>query len=162
MLATLIAIIWTDRVGRKPIVYGGFSVMAVSLAVFGYLMHVGMIGVGAHFLGIAMLLVFVIGFGCSAGPLDWTLCSEIQPLKGRDFGMGASASANWIFTGVVGATFLTLLQRLGSANTFWLYAGFNVLALLFTYAVVPETKGVMLEHIERKLMQGVRLRHIGV
>lgn len=162
MLATLIAIVWVDRAGRKPILYGGFTVMALSLATFGFLMQVGMEGTGAHLLGIATLLVFVIGFGCSAGPLDWILCSEVQPLKGRDFGMGASASANWLFTGLVGATFLTLLDRLGGANTFWMYAGFNLLALLFTFAVVPETKGVTLEQIERKLMSGARMRHLGI
>ncbi len=162
MLATLIAIRWTDRIGRKPILYAGFATMAISLAVFGFLVHIGMPGMVEHTLAIALLLVFVIGFGCSAGPLDWILCSEVQPLKGRDFGMGASASANWIFTGIVGATFLTLLDRLGSANTFWLYAGFNALSLLFTFLWVPETKGVMLEHIEQKLMRGVRLRDIGI
>ncbi|HEU0278195.1 MAG TPA: sugar porter family MFS transporter [Rhodanobacteraceae bacterium] len=162
VLATLIAIAWVDRVGRKPILYGGFTAMAIGLAVFGGLMHVGMVGNAEHFTAIAMLLLFVIGFACSAGPLAWTLCSEVQPLKGRDFGMGACTVANWVFTGIVGATFLTLLNTLGSAHTFWLYAALNALFLLFTFALVPETKGVMLEQIERKLMRGARLRDIGV
>ncbi len=162
VLATLIAVVWVDRIGRKPILYGGFTAMAIGLAVFGWLMHVGMVGSTEHFLAVAMLLLFVIGFACSAGPLAWTLCSEVQPLKGRDFGMGACTVTNWVFTGIVGASFLTLLNTLGSAHTFWLYAALNALFLLFTFALVPETKGVMLEHIERKLMRGVRLRHLGI
>ena len=108
-----------------------------------------------------MLLVFVVGFAFSAGPLVWTLCSEIQPLKGRDFGIGVSTVTNWIGTYIVSATFLTLLNHFGHAQTFWLYAAFNAAFLLFTWALVPETKGVRLEHIERNLMDGRPLRDIG-
>ncbi len=62
----------------------------------------------------------------------------------------------------VGATFLILLNRFGHANTFWLYAGFNaVFLLLFTWVLAPETKGVTLEHIECKLMNGASPRDIG-
>lgn len=161
VLATFIAIGFVDKLGRKPILYAGFVVMAIGLGVVGWLMHMGMVDQGERLLAIAMLLVFVVGFAFSAGPLVWTLCSEIQPLKGRDFGIGVSTVTNWVFTAIVGGTFLTLLNHIGSANTFWLYAAFNAVFLLFTLALVPETKGVSLEQIERKLMDGKPLRNIG-
>ncbi len=161
VLATFIAIGFVDRIGRKPILYAGFAVMAIGLGVVGGLMHAGMSTQGEHLLAVAMLLVFVIGFAFSAGPLVWTLCSEIQPLKGRDFGIGVSTVTNWILTGVVTLTFLSLLNNFGKANTFWLYAAFNAVFLLFTWALVPETKGVTLEHIEGNLMKGARLRDLG-
>jgi hypothetical protein len=50
-------------------------------------------------------------FAMSAGPLIWVLCSEIQPLKGRDFGITCSTATNWIANMIVGATFLTMLNR---------------------------------------------------
>ena len=161
VLATFIAIGFVDRIGRKPILYAGFVVMAVGLGVVGLLMHVGMVTQAERLLAVGMLLVFVIGFAMSAGPLVWTLCSEIQPLKGRDFGIGVSTVTNWVGTYLVSVTFLTLLNRFGHANTFWLYAAFNLVFLLFTWALVPETKGVTLEHIEQKLMDGASLRDIG-
>jgi SP family galactose:H+ symporter-like MFS transporter len=161
VLATFIAIGFVDRIGRKPILYAGFVVMTIGLGVVGWLMHAGMGSQGERLLAIAMLLVFVVGFAFSAGPLVWTLCSEIQPLKGRDFGIGVSTVTNWVFTAIVGGTFLTLLNSIGSANTFWLYAAFNAVFLLFTFALVPETRGVSLEQIERKLMDGEKLRDIG-
>ena len=161
VLATFIAIGFVDRIGRKPILYAGFVVMAIGLAVVGALMAAGMTTHGQRLLAVAMLLVFVIGFAFSAGPLVWTLCSEIQPLKGRDFGIGVSTVTNWLGTAAVGATFLTLLNHLGHAQTFWLYAAFNAAFLLFTWAFVPETKGVSLEAIERRLMDGRPLREIG-
>jgi SP family galactose:H+ symporter-like MFS transporter len=161
VLATFIAIGLVDRWGRKPILYTGFTVMAIGLGVVGTVMHFGIATQGQQLLAVAMLLMFIVGFAMSAGPLVWTLCSEVQPLKGRDFGIGASTLTNWTANTIVGATFLTLLNTFGRAETFWLYAALNVLFLLFTYALVPETKGVTLEHIERKLMSGARLRDIG-
>jgi SP family galactose:H+ symporter-like MFS transporter len=161
VLATFIAIGFVDRIGRKPILYAGFVVMAIGLGTVGVLMQMGMASQGERLLAVVMLLFFVVGFAFSAGPLVWTLCSEIQPLKGRDFGIGVSTVTNWVFTAVVGATFLTLLNRFGHAQTFWLYAAFNAAFLLFTWALVPETKGVSLEQIEHKLMEGKRLRDIG-
>jgi MFS transporter, SP family, galactose:H+ symporter len=161
VLATFIAIAYVDHWGRKPILYAGFAVMAVGLGVVGTVMHLGITTPGEQLLAVVMLLLFIVGFAMSAGPLVWTLCSEIQPLKGRDFGIGASTLTNWVVNWVVGNTFLTLLNTFGRAQTFWLYAALNASFLLFTYALVPETKGVSLEQIERKLMSGVRLRDIG-
>jgi len=97
----------------------------------------------------------------SAGPLIWILCSEVQPIKGRDFGIAISTFTNWVANFVVGFTFLSLLNNFGHAQTFWLYASFNVLFLFFTFFLVPETKNITLEHIERNLMAGKPLRKIG-
>ena len=108
-----------------------------------------------------MLLLFIVGFAMSAGPLIWTLCSEVQPLKGRDFGIGCSTFTNWVANMIVGVTFLSLLNGIGNAATFWLYAALNVVFLVSRSWLVPETKGVTLEEIERKLMAGQPLREIG-
>jgi SP family galactose:H+ symporter-like MFS transporter len=161
VLATLIALGLVDRWGRRPILFVGFAVMAVGLGAVGALLNAGAAAQGTQLFAVGMLLVFIVGFAMSAGPLVWTLCSEIQPLHGRDFGIGASTLTNWIANMLVGASFLTLLDTFGTAQTFWLYAGLNVVFLLVTFWLVPETRGVTLEQIERKLMAGTRLRDIG-
>ena len=161
VLATFIAIGLVDRLGRKPILYTGFSVMAIGLGVVGTMMHLGIATHAEQLFTVAMLLVFIVGFAMSAGPLIWILCSEVQPLKGRDFGIAASTVTNWVANMIVGATFLTLLNGIGNAATFWLYAALNGLFLVFTYFLVPETKGITLEQIERNLMAGKPLREIG-
>jgi SP family galactose:H+ symporter-like MFS transporter len=161
VLATFIAIALIDRWGRKPILYTGFAVMAVGLGVVGALMNGGINGQTEQYTCVAMLLFFIVGFAMSAGPLVWTLCSEIQPLKGRDFGIGVSTFTNWITNMVVGFTFLSLLNTIGNASTFWLYAALNAVFIVLTFWLVPETKGVTLEQIERNLMAGKRLRDIG-
>lgn len=161
VLATFIAIGLVDRWGRKPTLILGFIVMAAGMGVLGTMMHIGIHSSTAQYIAVLMLLMFIVGFAMSAGPLIWVLCSEIQPLKGRDFGITCSTATNWIANMIVGATFLTMLNSLGSANTFWVYGGLNVLFILLTLWLIPETKNVSLEHIERNLMQGRPLREIG-
>ncbi|MDO1528397.1 sugar porter family MFS transporter [Fulvimonas sp. R45] len=161
VLATFVAIALVDRWGRKPILYAGFATMATGLGIVGALMHAGLATHGEQWLAVAMLLVFIAGFAMSAGPLIWTLCSEVQPLKGRDFGIACSTFTNWAANMLVGLTFLSLLNGIGQAETFGLYAALNVLFLVFTRWLVPETRGVSLERIERNLMAGKPLRRIG-
>ena len=116
---------------------------------------------GLQVAAVAALLVFIAGFAMSAGPMVWTLCSEVQPLRGRDFGIACSTCANWVVNMAVGASFLSLLDGIGTAWTFWLYAALNLVFVAFTCAWVPETSGVTLEQIERQLMSGRPLRSLG-
>ena len=161
VLATFIAIGLVDRWGRRPMLTAGFLVMALGMGVLGTLVYAGIDSETQRILAIAVLLCFITGFAFSAGPLIWVLCSEVQPLRGRDFGIACSTFTNWAANFVVGATFLTLLNTMGNAQTFWLYGALNALFIVVTLALVPETKGVSLESIERKLMGGKRLREIG-
>lgn len=161
VLATFIAIVLVDRWGRKPTLVLGFLVMATGIGILGTMLHINIQSSSAPYFSIAMLLIFIVGFAMSAGPLIWVLCSEIQPLKGRDFGITVSTATNWIANMIVGATFLTMLNTLGNAPTFWIYAVMNMLFILLTVMLVPETKNVSLEHIERNLMSGKKLRDIG-
>ncbi|MDE4984539.1 MFS transporter, partial [Francisella tularensis] len=47
-------------------------------------------------------LLFIFGFAISMGPVIWILCSEIQPIEGRDFGVTASTLSNWICNAIIG------------------------------------------------------------
>jgi SP family galactose:H+ symporter-like MFS transporter len=161
VLATFIAIGFVDKIGRKPILYAGFIVMIIGMGTVGVMMHLGIATQAEQLFAVAMLLVFIIGFAMSAGPLMWTICSEIQPIHGRDFGLACSTATNWICNFIIGYTFLTMLNKFGHAQTFWLFAGLNFLFLIITFLLIPETKGVSLEQIERNLMKGLPLRRIG-
>ena len=162
VLATFIAIAFVDRFGRKPILYIGCLVMAVSLGFIGYVFHVGVsTSPNMPYFAVACLLLFVIGFACSAGPLVWVVCSEIFPLAGRDAGITISTATNWLCNAVVGATFLTMLDVFGKDNTFWIFTVMNILFLITVFFFCPETKGKSLEEIEENLMAGKSLRRIG-
>ncbi|EQD37062.1 Galactose-proton symporter, partial [mine drainage metagenome] len=68
VLATFIAIWLVDKLGRKPILYIGFSVMAIGMAFVGIMMHLGIDTRVEQLFTVAMLLIFIIGFAMSAGP----------------------------------------------------------------------------------------------
>ena len=82
----------------------------------------------------------------------------IYPLKIRGLAEGTAAASNWAANLLVSLTFLTLVQALGPARTFWLYALFGVAAWIFSYYLVPETKGRTLEQIEQSLNGKVAAR----
>lgn len=161
VLATFIAIGFVDRWGRRPVLLTGFVVMFLGMGILGYLLNLGMHSLGMQIFAVVMLLLFITGFAMSAGPLIWVLCSEVQPIKGRDFGIAASTLTNWVANFLVGITFLSMLNGFGSGATFGIYAALNALFFVFTIFFVPETKGVTLEHIEENLMSGKPLRRIG-
>lgn len=161
MLATFIAVGLVDKWGRKPILYIGFSVMALGMAALAILLNTDMSNETSKFIAIFLLLLFCTGFAMSAGPLMWVLCSEIQPMQGRNLGIALSTLTNWITNMVVGASFLTLMNTFGTSGTFWLFAGLNASFIVLTFTFVPETKGMSLEVIEKRLMKGVKLRKLG-
>ncbi len=164
MLATFIAVFTVDKSGRKPALKIGFSVMAVGTLVLGWCLMQAGDGQSSglvSWLSVGMTMMCIAGYAMSAAPVVWILCSEIQPLKCRDFGVTCSTTTNWVSNMIIGATFLTLLDSIGAAGTFWLYTALNVLFVLVTFWLIPETKNVTLEHIERNLMTGKKLRHIG-
>jgi SP family galactose:H+ symporter-like MFS transporter len=161
VLATFGAIALVDRWGRKPMLYAGCAIMAAGMGALSALLHLGMTSTLSQMLAVGMLLLFIAGFAMSAGPLVWILCSEIQPLQGRDFGIAVSTFVNWAANMVVAATFLSLLSAIGESQTFLLYAVLNVAFAVAVFLFVPETRGVSLEHIERNLMGGRRLRDLG-
>ncbi|MXV43754.1 sugar porter family MFS transporter [Saccharibacter sp. 17.LH.SD] len=161
MFATFVAIGLVDKWGRKPILYVGFTVMAVSMAALGFLLNSGMGSESSQLAAVFVLMVFCAGHAMSAGPLMWVLCAEIQPVGGREFGNAVSTLTNWITNMLVGLSALPLMEMLGAAETFWLVAALNALFFVFTKLYVPETKGMSLAAIEKRLMSGVRLRSIG-
>lgn len=161
VLSTFIAIALVDKWGRKPTLTLGFIVMATGMGVLGEIFYIGINSIQIKYLAIDMLLIFIVGFAMSAGPLIWILCAEIQPLKGRDFGITVSTATNWIANMIVGATFLSMLNIFGNANTFWLYSALNILFIFLTRLLIPETKNVSLEQIEKNLFSGKKLKDLG-
>lgn len=164
VLATFIAVDMVDKSGRKPALKIGFAVMALSMFILGGCLYALSQGATAGWIPYAsatMCTLCIAGFAMSAGPVVWVLCSEIQPLKSRDFGIACSTMTNWISCAIIGATFLSLVDNLGSSMTFWLYGLMNVIFIVLTIYFVPETKNVSLENIEKNLMDGKKLRNIG-
>lgn len=166
MLTTLIAIKYVDKLGRKPILYTGLTILVISCGVVGYLFRINPPGSEMssveQWLTLIFSLLFIFGFAVALGPIIWILCSEIFPLKGRDFGITITTATNWISNTIIGSFTLTWFTHLGVGGTFWMFGAFNLIGFLIIGFLTPETKNIPLEELEKNLESGVPLRKLGM
>lgn len=110
------------------------------------------------FLAVVVMGLYIISYAPGMGTVPWVLNSEIYPLRYRGTGGGIAAVSNWVSNLIVSQTFLTLVETLGAAGTFLLFAGFSLLGLVGIYFLVPETKGLQFEEVEELLKQGKKYK----
>lgn len=165
VLTTFLAIKFVDKLGRKPIMYFGLSILVVSCAIVGYLFTQQAAGIQLNSLEqytlLTFCLLFIFGFAIALGPIVWILCAEIFPLEGRDLGVTITTMANWIFNTVIGTYTLVWFQKLGVGHTFWMFGFACVLGFILMKFFTPETKDVPLEELELNLKNGKPLKDIG-
>ncbi|MFZ0736514.1 MAG: sugar porter family MFS transporter [Candidatus Acidiferrales bacterium] len=148
VLLTIVALRLLDRVGRRPLLLYGLVGMIISLGVLGFAFLSPSLSDVVAWVAVISVAVYVACFAIGLGPVFWLMIAEIYPLKIRGRAMSVATVANWGSNLVVALTFLSLLHALGRAWTFWLYGIVGVLAWIFVYKMVPETKGRTLEEIE--------------
>ncbi|MFB3902171.1 MAG: sugar porter family MFS transporter [Acidobacteriota bacterium] len=100
------------------------------------------------------LVVYVASFAISLGPVMWALLSEIFPNRIRGLAISIVGFWNSIVSFSVATVFPVELERLGSSMTYFIYALFGFLTILFVLRFVPETKGKSLEQLEKMLVRG--------
>ncbi|MDF2691505.1 MAG: transporter [Gammaproteobacteria bacterium] len=161
VLTTIVSILLVDKIGRRPILYFGLCVTTISLFLLGYLFHIGISSPDLQYSAVACLLLFIVGFAVSLGPIIWILCAEIYPLQGRDVGVTVTTATNWLCNAIIGFSFLSLLEGLGPHGTFWMFSGIGLVSLIFIRFFAPETKDVSLEQIETNLLSGKSCRNLG-
>lgn len=162
VLSTIVAIPLIDRLGRKPLLYIGMIIMALGLAALSWSFHGNHLQTGDNTtIAIFSMMIYIVGFGISLGPIMWLMIAEIFPLRVRGIGSSIATCINWGSNWAVAFTFLFFIDWLNTSGTFLLYCIITLLSLIFIYFYVPETKGVSLEHIEENLYQGVRARDLG-
>lgn len=154
VIMTIVAMWLIDRVGRRPLLLVGIAGMAVCLGILGAAFRMQAETSTVAWVAVITLMAYVAFFAISLGPIFWLLIAEIYPLQIRGLAEGTAAGSNWIFNLVVSITFLSLVQAVGPSWTFWLYGVLSIAAFVFSYYMVPETKGRTLEEIE----QGWRTR----
>ena len=154
IIFTVIAIVTVDRFGRKPLlIIGsiGMAVGAVAVAICGSL---GLIDPSAQqsatgltmqgLIPVLSIIVYAAFFMMSWGPICWVLISEIFPNTIRGKAVAIAVAAQWIFNYIVSSTFPPLYD-FSPMIAYGLYGTMCVLAALFVWKLVPETKGKTLE-----------------
>ena len=145
VLATFIAILFIDKLGRKPLLLAGNLIQVVGLVGVGFLFYTSSVTVGSL---LGLVIVYILAFAMAMGPIPWVLCSEIFPAKMRGRAMSVATFSIWLACFIVVQT-SPALMRLSPAAAFFLYGACSLATFLFVLFVIPETKGKSLEEIEK-------------
>ncbi|MFA7490064.1 MAG: sugar porter family MFS transporter [Mariniphaga sp.] len=152
---TILAMFLVDRVGRKPLLLIGGLGQAVMLGLMAVIFQLsaedavegiemsGTIGLMALFAAIG----FIAFFALTWGPVMWVMLGEMFPNKFRGAALAVAGMANWLANFLVTITFPVILARFGLGVSYGIYAVFGVVAFVFVYRYVHETKGKTLEEL---------------
>ena len=159
ILFTLVAIFTVEKWGRKPLlIYGSLG------------MAIGALGVaftfgqpGLEMVTAVSLLVYSASFMFSWGPITWVLIAEIFPNTIRGAAVAIAVAFLWIFNFIVSSSFVPMFNmhltegdHFGHWFTYGLYGVICLLAALFVWKLVPETKGTTLEDMTRLWKQRMK------
>jgi len=149
---TLVAVFTVEKLGRKPLLIWGSIGMAIGA--FGVAASFG--HAGMEFITAASIMVYSASFMFSWGPICWVLIAEIFPNTIRGAAVAIAVAFQWIFNFIVSSTFVPMFNMhltdgddFGHWFTYGLYGVICVVAAIFVWKLVPETKGKTLEDMTR-------------
>ena len=149
LVFTVLAILFIDRLGRRPLLGAGLTGIAGSMLLLSY-------GFGSADMNPNIILVgilgFVASFAISLGPVMWVLFSELCPNRVRGLAISFVGLINSAVSFIVQLIFPWELQTLGNSATFLIYAVFAIVGLIVVMRLLPETKGKSLEELEAELV----------
>ena len=152
ILFTLVAIFTVENLGRKPLLIWGSLGMAVGA--FGVAVTFG--HAGMEMVTAISIMVYSASFMFSWGPITWVLIAEIFPNTIRGAAVAIAVAFQWIFNFIVSSTFVPMFNMhltegddFGHWFTYGLYGVICVIAAVFVWKLVPETKGKTLEDMTK-------------
>ncbi len=152
--AVFVSLFSVDRLGRRPILLSGIVMMIVAditlIVIFANSAGSGLV------LGFGGILLFIVGFNFGFGSLVWVYAGESFPSRLRSLGSSVMLTSTLTGNALIAGFFLTMLQLLGGAGVFAVFAGLTVVAFVVVYRFAPETKGRELEDIRQFWENGGR------
>ncbi|EDP54170.1 hypothetical protein KXW98_001488 [Aspergillus fumigatus] len=144
--------VWTmDSLGRRVLLLWGAFFMTVSHVIIAVLVGLFSNNWPAHrpqgWVSVAFLLFYMLSFGASWGPVPWALPSEVFPSSLRAKGVALSTCSNWLNNFIIGLITPPLVENTGY-GAYVFFAVFCLLALVWTFFFIPETKGRTLEQMD--------------
>lgn len=149
---TLVAVFTVERLGRKPLLITGSLGMALGALSFAVCNAFSL----SPIMQVVSIMVYSASFMFSWGPICWVLISEIFPNTIRGAAVAIAVAFQWIFNFVVSSTFVPMYNMeltpgdgFGHTFAYALYGVICVIAAIFVWRLVPETKGKTLEDMTK-------------
>ncbi len=154
LVTQLIGLAIIDRVGRRRLTLITLPGAALALIVLGTFFVTGNDGDAQVPYIVATLIAFMAFTAGGIQLMGWLTGSEIYPLATREAGAAAQSASLWGTNLLITLTLLSIIDTIGTGQTFWLYAAFNIAGFVFLYRRMPELTGRSLEQIEKRLSDG--------
>lgn len=149
LLFTMFGLALIDRYGRRFLMYVGSIGYIVSLSCVAFAFFNGASGLFVPLL----LFVFIASHAIGQGAVIWVFISEIFPNSVRAYGNSLGSSTHWVFAALIAGLFPYFNGRFGGGAIFAFFAFMMVFQLIFVWKMMPETKGVSLEELEKRLIK---------
>jgi major inositol transporter-like SP family MFS transporter len=151
----VIALSMMQRVNRRTTLLLGFTLTTICHFLIGIASIALPVGNPARpFVILFLVVAFVGSMQTFLNIAVWVMLSEIFPLHIRGFAIGVSIFCLWIANAFLGLFFPTLVASVGITGTFFMFGVVGILALIFIYTQVPETRGRTLEALEEDVTTG--------
>lgn len=147
---TILAMRVIDKIGRKLLMLIGAAGMAICYVIIGFLFSTGRT---EDWLLLTFIIITPAFFAFGLGPTVWVVLSEIFPNKIRGAAMSVATFSLWVACYLLTLTFPVFVELFNASNTFWLYAVICIIGFLVILKYLPETKGISLEQLEKKLVK---------
>ena len=165
VLGMLLSLYLNTRVRRRRMLMGGLTGTMLTLTLMGAVsMAVPDEVELKKWIILAAIVAFVGIMQCAVGAMTWLFMSEIFPTRVRGEAMGLSAGVQWSMNFCVALFFPYLMDAIGFGPTVFIFVGLQVVALVWVYREVPETKDKSLETIEQEFRDAAAhrpLQHAG-
>jgi SP family arabinose:H+ symporter-like MFS transporter len=144
LIFTIIALWKIDSWGRRPLLIWGMAAVFISLMIIATMFSLGQSGIWI----VVMLCVYMAALAISINAVIWVLIGEIFPTRIRGRAMSIATFANWGINFMTAFLFPWYVDKIGVGAGFFTFAFMCLIATIFFYKVIPETKGKSLEEIE--------------
>ena len=144
LIFTFVGMAMIDKAGRKFLLLVGLAGMGISMTLVGLCMQSDMISAKWTLLWI---MTYIASFAMSIGVVIWVYLSEIYPTRVRGQALSVATMVLWLGNVILTQLFPVMMERFGG-GTFYIFSFICLLAFIFTWTMVKETKGVSLEEIE--------------
>ena len=148
VLGITVGLLLMNRVDRRKMLLGGFILTTTFHLLIGLSALLLPDGTAKAYFILVFVVLFVFCMQGTIGPLVWLMLAEIFPLKIRSFAIGLCVFMLWIANAAVALLFPLVVEALGIAPTFFIFAGLGLLAIVFIATQVSETRGKSLEQLE--------------
>ncbi len=149
LVFTLVGVALIDRMGRKKLMYIGSIGYIISLSLVAMAFFLGWEGMAVPI----FLFLFIASHAVGQGTVIWVFISEIFPDQLRASGQAFGCGTHWVLAAIIPSLVPVLFARVGAGAVFAFFALMMVLQLLFVIFMMPETKGISLEDLEKKLVK---------